>query len=59
MSLSRPESRSTSNANQPSGGAVQEWAEPEHEEAVMDDEPLLPVYDLAEADQSQGMIRIV
>ena len=32
---------------------MQEWAEPEHEEAVMDDEPLLPVYDLAEADQSQ------
>ncbi|XP_064109595.1 uncharacterized protein LOC135217560 [Macrobrachium nipponense] len=52
-SLSRPESRSAASASQSGCGAVQEWAEPEHEEAVMDEEPLLPVYDLAEADQSQ------
>ncbi|KAK7074010.1 hypothetical protein SK128_011648, partial [Halocaridina rubra] len=52
LSLSRPESRSTSITNQASSVPIQDWAEPEHEEAVMD-EPLLPVYDLAEADQSQ------
>ncbi|XP_042242915.1 uncharacterized protein LOC121880024 isoform X4 [Homarus americanus] len=47
---SRPNSRLTNNI-----GAAAEWAEPEHEEAMMDDnvEPSLPVHDLAEADQSQ------
>lgn len=54
---SRPDSRSASNAGQANSGVAVEWAEPEHEEAMMDDhiEPILPVHDLAEADQSQGM----
>lgn len=45
-------------SGQTSGGAVMDWIEPEHDEEMMDDlvEPILPVHDLAEADQSQGML---
>lgn len=55
-SVSQQESASSSSGSQMNSSSQQEWAEPEHEEAVMDDlsEPVLPVHDLAEADQSQG-----
>ncbi|XP_037786115.1 uncharacterized protein LOC119581992 isoform X7 [Penaeus monodon] len=53
-SVSQQDTASSSSASQ-MNSSQQEWAEPEHEEAVMDDlsEPVLPVHDLAEADQSQ------
>lgn len=55
-SVSQQDTASSSSASQ-MNSSQQEWAEPEHEEAVMDDlsEPVLPVHDLAEADQSQGI----